>query len=407
MNNLFKKQGLLVFLLILLLTIAGPGISNSIDDMDTDTTVNSASSTAGITETTNAAKTSGTKDSSSELISFVEYEVKSGDCLWAIAQKTLNNCDLWSQLASFNNLMNPSLIFPGQIIQIPIEWFNSSVDNINSDLNSGSTTSGTVTDNTQVTPVPTVTPGVTPPADTGNEDWGNAPTQYKINFSSSEVTAGTQQYQGWVDSALSATDTSKCPEPLTDKYGNNIDKDLIVKAITLIESSGNHTKSGEVIENSWGFTGFMQLSTGFGEGRFDPATNIQLGTNYLFKSCLKSATTPGNSDYTYNANDSAVERLVKAAVGYNRGPYATSKNISSKLTSGELALENSWQDVVANASTQNTYMTEGVHYGIKFKACLGLELTSTERDWIKRYKGYSDTELDSWCDKNYSYTRNM
>jgi LysM repeat protein len=349
-------------------------------------------------------------DSSSELISTIDYKVKSGDCLWQIALKTLNDSSLWPKLASYNNLLNPNLIFPGQIIQIPIDWFNGTI----TDVTAPSTPAAPSTPGSQGTTAGTVTPpasnpGTTAPGSTNSGstvDWGNAPNHGPVNFPASEVTAGTPKYKGWVDSALSSVDTSRCPSSMKDKYGNEISKDLLVKAITWIESSGRHTKNGKVIENAWGFTGFMQLSKGFGEGRFDPAQNIKLGTRYLFESCMKSASPPAGSSKIYNSKDSEIERVIKAAVGYNRGPYATSKNISGKLKSGELALEHSWQDVVASART-DSYMTEGVHYGIKFKACLGIELTSTERSWIKKYRGYSDSELDSWCNSNYSSIRHM
>lgn len=44
------------------------------------------------------------------------YTVQSGDCLSAIAGKFGRK---WQELASYNNLANPDLIFPGQLIRIP------------------------------------------------------------------------------------------------------------------------------------------------------------------------------------------------------------------------------------------------------------------------------------------------
>ena len=59
-----------------------------------------------------------------------------------------------------------------------------------------------------------------------------------------------------------------------------------------IESRGNHTKNGKVIENAWGFTGFMQLGKHFGEGRFDPQQNLSMGAKFLNDSCFRSSTPP-------------------------------------------------------------------------------------------------------------------
>lgn len=45
------------------------------------------------------------------------YTVVSGDVLWKIAVKYNTT---WETLSKYNNLVNPNLIFPGQIIQIPV-----------------------------------------------------------------------------------------------------------------------------------------------------------------------------------------------------------------------------------------------------------------------------------------------
>lgn len=46
------------------------------------------------------------------------YEVKKGDSLWAIAKKQLNNGDKYKDIAQLNNIKNPSLIYPGQILRL-------------------------------------------------------------------------------------------------------------------------------------------------------------------------------------------------------------------------------------------------------------------------------------------------
>jgi len=52
-----------------------------------------------------------------QLINETTYSVVSGDSLWKIAVKYNTT---WKVLAEYNNLANPHLIFPGQIIKIPV-----------------------------------------------------------------------------------------------------------------------------------------------------------------------------------------------------------------------------------------------------------------------------------------------
>lgn len=46
------------------------------------------------------------------------YTVKSGDTLWAIAKKELNNGSKFSEIAKLNNIKNPDLIIPGQVLRL-------------------------------------------------------------------------------------------------------------------------------------------------------------------------------------------------------------------------------------------------------------------------------------------------
>jgi len=48
-----------------------------------------------------------------------EYIVKSGDTLWAIAKKFLNDGSRYTELAELNNISNPNLIYVGQKIILP------------------------------------------------------------------------------------------------------------------------------------------------------------------------------------------------------------------------------------------------------------------------------------------------
>jgi nucleoid-associated protein YgaU len=49
------------------------------------------------------------------------YRVQSGDSLWSIAQQLYGNGALWSQIynANQNQIANPNLIFPNQVLNIP------------------------------------------------------------------------------------------------------------------------------------------------------------------------------------------------------------------------------------------------------------------------------------------------
>lgn len=49
------------------------------------------------------------------------YTVRRGDCLWIIARNFLRRGILFSMIAERNTIKNPDLIFPDQLLQIPIE----------------------------------------------------------------------------------------------------------------------------------------------------------------------------------------------------------------------------------------------------------------------------------------------
>lgn len=46
------------------------------------------------------------------------YQVKKGDTLWNIAKKELGNGNKYKDIASLNNISNPNLIYPGQILKL-------------------------------------------------------------------------------------------------------------------------------------------------------------------------------------------------------------------------------------------------------------------------------------------------
>lgn len=47
------------------------------------------------------------------------HTVKSGDTLWAIAKKELNDGSKFSEIAKLNNIKNPNVIRPGQVLKLP------------------------------------------------------------------------------------------------------------------------------------------------------------------------------------------------------------------------------------------------------------------------------------------------
>jgi hypothetical protein len=49
------------------------------------------------------------------------YTVRRGDCLWIIARNFMRRGILFSIIADRNNIKNPDLIFPKQVLQIPVE----------------------------------------------------------------------------------------------------------------------------------------------------------------------------------------------------------------------------------------------------------------------------------------------
>jgi nucleoid-associated protein YgaU len=60
-------------------------------------------------------KTTTTVQKQVEAASVVNYVVKKGDTLWAIAKKYLGSGTKYPQIASENNIKNPNLIYPGQV----------------------------------------------------------------------------------------------------------------------------------------------------------------------------------------------------------------------------------------------------------------------------------------------------
>ena len=54
-----------------------------------------------------------------------QYEVKKGDSLWTIADRYLIHDSYVRRLQKYNNLANPLVLQPGQIIKAPVEWLGN------------------------------------------------------------------------------------------------------------------------------------------------------------------------------------------------------------------------------------------------------------------------------------------
>ena len=65
-------------------------------------------------------KTTTTVQKQVEAENVVNYVVKKGDTLWAIAAKYLGSGTKYPQIASENNIKNPNLIYPGQVFKITV-----------------------------------------------------------------------------------------------------------------------------------------------------------------------------------------------------------------------------------------------------------------------------------------------
>lgn len=61
----------------------------------------------------------------------MKYTVKPGDTLGKIASTyTIGGSDYAVAIANYNNIANPDLIYPGQIIEIPDNWLKAQNANI-------------------------------------------------------------------------------------------------------------------------------------------------------------------------------------------------------------------------------------------------------------------------------------
>ncbi|MBF0410287.1 MAG: LysM peptidoglycan-binding domain-containing protein [Candidatus Riflebacteria bacterium] len=291
------------------------------------------------------------------------YTVVQGDNLWNIAAKMLRDPLRYREIVELNKSRypslssNPNLIYPGWELIIPgnvSEVANPSSDNAYPGYSDSSGVS---------TPPSGAPPSPTSPSAAGS------------------ITTRSPNFKTWFSTALQVTQSWSFPQ-INDKYGKPITREDYMKAIILIETQGVHTKSnGSIITSSAGARGFMQLmpatASGVGVNPDDPQQNL-IGGAKVLKECFTAPCTYGTS---------GAEKLIKAACGYNRGPYAS-----------ELRTKN-WNDYVATSR-----VTENVGYGIKLKMCLGITLSAGEKSW---WSNHGNGSADSSANDYYSRAKGL
>ena len=208
---------------------------------------------------------------------------------------------------------------------------------------------------------------------------GNEPAAQSNGASSGAISSNSPDFNKWVDDAVNAYASSWNFPTVTNKYGRTITPRDFILAIMWIESGGVHRNaSGKLTTSCCGAQGFMQLmpSTSKGLGIADPTDPAQnlMGSTKCFKEIFNCKNI---------RNKTGEEKIIMAACGYNMGPY------SSKLAG-------TWEQFKASGTSVQ-------FYGIKLKACLGLELTANERSYLQS-KG---TNPDTFQTTNYSHTKGL
>ncbi len=186
------------------------------------------------------------------------------------------------------------------------------------------------------------------------------------------VTAGSKDFPKWFSDALAKAEDWEFPA-LVNRYGQTVTPKDFFKAIIWIESNGimKHT-NGTMVTSCVGALGFSQLmpatARGLGINPRDPAQNLKGGILLLNQIFQVDAVKEAQGE----------EKLIKAVVAYNAGPY-------SKL------LNKSWADL------QKGKAREPIGYGLKLKMCLGLELTAPERQLVSKMFGVKLAKVDSFA----------
>jgi LysM repeat protein/HEPN domain-containing protein len=257
------------------------------------------------------------------------------------------------------------------------------------------------------------------------EDWVKIKAP---NPTRSSITIQNSHFKKWLEVASRFHKGKYDNLPaLKDIYGNNIDISNVIRAIIMQESAGVHKyRNGNIVVGDNGASkdiGFCQLNDWAQQKArinveetleivskrsvthsglpfvTEQEYNLPLLTSAMYynvseakaKTNMKpdfsnpmqnlhlSAKILGdilNLDYPNTANDE--EKLVKSLSGYNHGPYSDDYDIP-------------WKTFVSRVHPKNGNQGEmsGVHYGIRMKMFLGLELEPFEIDWYMKRYGYT------------------
>ena len=293
------------------------------------------------------------------------YTVVRGDTLSGIARRFLGNARLYWDIVELNKdrypsiAKNPNLIYPGWKFRIP-----------------GRKKSGVASKPATDSPLSTISTG-TP---------GNAPPVSRTTLKG-KVNTQSPGFKSWYQEAMNVSNGWKFPANIRNKYGQLITKEDFFKTIIYIESRGIHQlDSGKIQTSSAGALGFMQLmpatARGLGVDPNDPRQNLIGGSKFI-KECFSSPATS-------NSHDTPADKLIKAACGYNRGPYHHSLR------------DQTWPEYQKTSKVK-----ENVRYGITTKMCLGFELSEDEISWMMKNMNQSRATVLKNADLFYSRSRGI
>lgn len=332
----------------------------------------------------------------------VEYTVVPGDYLIKIAEKFYGDSSKWQLLVEANKdrypslLSNPNLIYPDWVFIIPDATSPDAGSNTSATVaSSGTSTSSGSSDSSSVGNTQANETKATASADDKtrvasgkapkravNDASGAPALKYQSAPSGSGINTKSPSFQSWFNDAINTYGDWEMPA-ITNKYGQTISVEMFMKAILYIESNGNHRKSdGSLVTSCCGAQGFCQImpstAQSLGVDATDPKQNLA-GSVKLFKQIFTS---------TYVGKKSGTDKMILAAVGYNAGPW-------SKRVQG------SWADCKAMGKG------EAASYGVKFKMCVGLELTSDERTYVQNNFCYGGKTVDQYINECYSTAQGL
>ena len=318
----------------------------------------------------------------------VEYTVQPGDYLMKIARKYYNgDSSKWTLLVEANKdrypslLSNPNLIYAGWVLTIPDAEGESnttvaSSNNSNNSSSVGNTTANEPSASASADDKTKVASGKAPKRAV-NDSKGAPALKTQASPTGSCINTKSPEFKTWWNDAIDTYGDWEMPV-INNKYGQTISVEMFMKAILHIESNGTHRKNnGSLVTSCCGAQGFCQLMPAtakeLGVDGTDPKQNLA-GSVKLFKQIFTS---------TYVGKKSGVDKMILAAVGYNAGPWSN-------------RVKGSWEDCKAIGKG------EAASYGIKFKMCVGLELTADERQYVQNNMLYGGYTVDQYCDLCYS-----